>query len=218
MVEILGKLFGSLPKVKIMRLFLLNPEQGFEVKDVAMRSRIPQATARREILALSAIDLVKKKTISKEIEIGRGKVKKTKIKRVPGWVLNPNFHYITQVKNLLIDAEFLKKEDIIARFKPLGKVKLLIISGIFLRDDESRVDFLMVGDNFKKSQLEQTIKTMEAEIGKELAYAVFSTKEFTYRLNMYDKLVRDILDFPHERIIDNGQFVGILSDKKRQSA
>ena len=41
---------------------------------------------------------------------------------------------------------------------------------------------------------------MEAEIGSELVYAIFDTKEFTYRLNMYDKLVRDILDFPHEVI------------------
>jgi hypothetical protein len=42
---------------------------------------------------------------------------------------------------------------------------------------------------------------MEAEIGGELSYAVFETKEFLYRLNMYDKLVRDILDYPHEVVV-----------------
>ena len=30
---------------------------------------------------------------------------------------------------------------------------------------------------------------------------LFETKEFIYRLNMYDKLVRDIIDYPHEVIL-----------------
>jgi hypothetical protein len=50
----------------------------------------------------------------------------------------------------------------------------------------------------KKSKVEEEIRKLEAEIGAELSYALFDTKEFSYRLNMYDKLVRDILDFPHE--------------------
>jgi hypothetical protein len=45
------------------------------------------------------------------------------------------------------------------------------------------------------------MRRLEAEIGAELVYAVFDTKEFIYRLNMYDKLVRDILDYPHEVLL-----------------
>ena len=48
---------------------------------------------------------------------------------------------------------------------------------------------------------------LEAEIGKELAYAVFDTPDFLYRANMYDKLVRDVIDFPHEKVLD----IGILN-------
>jgi hypothetical protein len=39
--------------------------------------------------------------------------------------------------------------------------------------------------------------------GAELTYAVFDTKEFLYRLNMYDKLIRDILDYPHEVVLQS---------------
>jgi hypothetical protein len=60
---------------------------------------------------------------------------------------------------------------------------------------------LIVGDNIKRRKVEEEIRKLEAEIGVELAYAVFDSKEFSYRLNMYDKLVRDILDFPHEIIL-----------------
>jgi predicted nucleotidyltransferase len=73
-----------------------------------------------------------------------------------------------------------------------------LISGVFIKSKESRVDLLIVGDKMKKSKVEEEIRKLEAEIGTELIYALFDTKEFSYRLNMYDKLVRDILDFPHE--------------------
>ena len=53
----------------------------------------------------------------------------------------------------------------------------------------------------KRSRIEEGIKKIEAELGIELVYAMFETKEFIYRLNMYDKLIRDILDYPHEVVL-----------------
>ena len=43
---------------------------------------------------------------------------------------------------------------------------------------------------------------VEAEIGKELTFASFETADFHYRLGMYDKLIRDILDYPHQKLLD----------------
>ena len=63
------------------------------------------------------------------------------------------------------------------------------------------MDLLIVGDKLKRGKIEEGIKKIEAEIGIELVYAVFETKEFIYRLNMYDKLVRDVLDYPHQVIL-----------------
>jgi len=57
---------------------------------------------------------------------------------------------------------------------------------------------LVVGDKLRKAGIEEGVRKLEAEIGTEIVYAIFDTKEFIYRLNMYDKLVRDILDYPHE--------------------
>ena len=39
-MDILAKLFSSEALVKIMRLFILNPDQGFENKDISKRSKI----------------------------------------------------------------------------------------------------------------------------------------------------------------------------------
>jgi hypothetical protein len=89
----------------------------------------------------------------------------------------------------------------------------MVVSGVFIGDDKSRVDILLVGDKLKKNILQQVIKGLEAEIGKELDYVVFDTNEFKYRLDMYDKLVCDILDLPHESLIDVGQLSTYVSKK-----
>jgi hypothetical protein len=65
-----------------------------------------------------------------------------------------------------------------------------------------RLDLLLVGDGLKKSEAARIVRGMEAEIGTELTYALFNTEEFLYRINVRDKLVRDIFDYSHEVILN----------------
>jgi hypothetical protein len=203
-MEILGKLFGSPSKVKIMRLFLLNPDQGFESKDVAERSRVSASSARKEISVLSSAGFLRKKSFIKEEIKKRGKKEFIQKKRVQGWFFNSDFEYKHSLKDLLIDAEFINRDSLAKKIKSLGKIKLAVVAGVFTRDPESRIDIMVVGDNLKRSSIDRFIKNLEAEIGKELAYAVFETQDFIYRSNMYDKLVRDVIDYPHDKLIDMG--------------
>jgi hypothetical protein len=179
-MEILGKILGSPARVKIMRLFLLNSKDGFSRKDIIKRSRVSPSVASREIKLLASVGFIKK----------HGKI----------WLFNPLFKYGGELDKLLVSSDSLDKKDIIDNFRKVGRVKFLLLSGIFIKNKDTRVDLLIVGDRMKKSKIEEEIRKLEAEIGAELAYAVFDTKEFIYRLDMYDKLVRDILDFPHEVI------------------
>jgi hypothetical protein len=114
---------------------------------------------------------------------------------------------LVPLQNFLINVEPLKPAEIIRRLGKLGPMKLIITSGVFIQDKESRVDLLVVGDHIKKASLENVIKTLEAEIGKELRYAYFTTEDFKYRLSMFDKLIRDILDYPHRKILNK---IGLL--------
>ena len=202
-MEILGKLLGGIQRVKIMRLFLLNPEQAFDAEDIADRSRMQKSVARSLANALASMSLVKKKSFIKETENARGKVKK---KRVQGWCLNPEFPYIGELKQLLVEGEMFKRDEIARRFRPAGRVHLLVVSGVFLQNSESRLDMLLVGDNLKKSYIQKTVSVLESELGKELSYAVFETNDFKYRLGMYDKLLRDVFEYPHERLLTSKEF------------
>lgn len=203
-METLAKLFGGQARVRIMRLFLLNSENNFEINDIVSRSRVTKANTRKEINVLSAIHFIKQKTITKEGYHG-------KKKKVIAWSLNPLFQHLQSVRDILIDPGLLLQENLPERFKQIGKIKLMIVSGVFIGDSKSRADLLIVGDKLKKNILQQIVKSLEAEIGKELDYAVFETEEFKYRMEMYDKLICDMIELPHEKIIDNGQLSTYLS-------
>jgi len=205
-METLAKLFGGQARVRIMRLFLLNNENNFEIEEVVSRSRVMKNNARKEINALAMMNFIKQKTIIKE---GYRGVKK----KVTAWALNPSFQYLTPVREILVDPTLLLQEDLPQRFKQVGKIKLMVVSGVFIGNSKSRADVLIVGDKLKKNVLQQVVKGLEAEIGKELDYVVFDTEEFKYRLDMYDKLVCDIIDLPHEKLIDNGQLSTYISKK-----
>lgn len=204
-MDILGKLFSSDPLVKIMRLFLMNQDGVFDVQDVSERSLVKESSVKVELKLLESIGFIKSKSFYKEVE-EKGKDGDLKIvkRNKKGWYFDVSFHYAEPLHSLLIEYDTLKQNDIAARFKPAGKIKLLIVSGVFLKSEENRLDLMVVGDNLSKRKIDRAIKLYESELGKELKYAIFDTEEFTYRRDMYDKLLCDIFDFPHEVVIHTG--------------
>lgn len=205
-MDILAKLFGGQARVRIMRLFVLNKENHFEIEDIISRTRITKTNVRKELNSLSAMGFIKQKTITKEGSRGAKK-------KVPAWSLDTYFKYLKQVREILVDPSLLIQENLVERFRPIGKIKLMIVSGVFIGSTKSRADLLLVGDKIKKNVLQQVIKGLEAEVGKELDYVVFDSEEFKYRIDMYDKLVCDIIELPHEKLVDTGQLSTYISKK-----
>jgi hypothetical protein len=200
-MEILDKLFGSAAKVKIMRMYLFNPTSTYSPSAVAKMLDVRGSSVRKELILLEKIGFVKKRTSSSEIKPAKGR-KKVVRKRIVGYLLDPRFPYIALLQNFLINTDMVKHKEILRKLNRCGKIKLVILAGVFIHDSDSRVDMLIVGDNLKRKQIDSVIKTIEAELGKEINYAAFETPDFTYRLSMRDMLIRDILDYQHEKIID----------------
>lgn len=186
-METLSKLFGSEVKVKTMRLFLFNPDQSFTNSDIAERVKSSPTKVRREIGVLEKMSLIKRRNGSS------GK---------SGFSLNKQFEYLIPLQNFLVNTEPLHDKDLIRKIGKTGSIKLIITSGVFIQEPESRVDILIVGDNIKDTSLKNTIQTIESEIGKELRYTHFTTDDFKYRISMCDKLTRDILDYPHKKVLN----------------
>lgn len=209
-METLAKLLGGQTRVKIMRLFLMNPDQGYDFALVRERTKGTSSAVKKDLNHLATLGFLKKKNITKPVVV-KGKAK---TKKVAGYVLNTDFKYLGQMKELLVGSEFVHKDDLLGRFRKAGKIKFLAIAGVFTNSPESRLDAMIVADKPNTVALERIIKTLEAEVGKELAYAFFPTKEFIYRAEMYDKLIYDMFDFPHETLLDTEQFSTQLLRKR----
>ncbi len=201
-MKTLSKLFSGEGRVKVMRQFLFNPETLFSLEQIVNRANVSAKEAKYEIDLLQKAGMIKsRKSIQINLQKKRGKMVEVK-KRVVCWYLDSNFEYLMPLQNLLINTRPLRKEEILRRFSNVGKLKMVIVSGVFIQNPDSRVDMLVVGDNLKRATIDRIVKNMEAEIGKELVFASFETADFQYRLGMYDKLIRDILDYPHQKLLD----------------
>ncbi len=204
-MDILEKLFGSTAKVRIMRLFLFNPTSHFDLEKIITKAKISPQDAKANAKLLNEIGLIKTRVFPKEIVIlpkKKGDKKKIIKKRVKGWILNDMFAYLPALQNFLITVSPLQDRVLIRKFNRTGKIKLLIVSGVFIQDKDSRVDIFIVGDGLRRAAIDSTVKEIEAELGKDLTYSYFDTKDFQYRLTMYDKLIRDILEYPHKKLIN----------------
>ncbi len=201
-METLSKLFSGEGRVKVMRLFLFNPEGLFSLDQIIAKAKIASREAKLEIDVLAKAGMIRSRKAVQELTVKRrGKTVDLK-KKVVVWHLDPNFEYLLPLQNLLINTRPLRPNEILKRLGNVGKLKMVIVAGVFIQNPDSRVDILIVGDNLRRGAIERIVKTMEAEIGKELAFAAFETADFNYRLGMYDKLIRDILDYPHQKLLD----------------
>ena len=199
----LEKLFGSSARVKIIRLFLSNSENLFSLEDVSRRAKVLTPVARRETSLFKGIGLIKQKEqiVDKPFKLKDGTIK-IKKKKFNGYFLNALFPFVHALRNLVINAAPVDKEAMIKEINTIGRIKLVVFSGIFTNNENSRVDLLLVGDAIKETKLDKVLKNIEAEIGKEIVYAVFKTDDFMYRLGMYDRFIRDILEYPHEKAVN----------------
>lgn len=175
-------IFGGDAKVKIMRLFIFNPNLTFTQAEVSQRAKERTNIARRELNTLSKAGMIRK----------RGK----------SYGLNPNYVYRSAIENFLVDATPLTDKEIVKRLSKVGSMKLILLSGVFLHDKDARVDILVVGDHIKQGMLETAMSYIESQLGKEIRFAAFETADFQYRLGIYDKLIRDILDYSHRKILN----------------
>jgi len=185
-METLTALFGSQPKVKLLRLFLFNTGLTFSSKELCTRTGCKAPVILRELNNLIKADIIRKRHSTKGVT----------------YILNEKFPYLDPLKNLLTVASIQADDSLTKRFGSAGKIKLVIAAGVFIQNWESRVDLLVVGDDLNISKIESIIKNIESEIGKEIAYSAFETQDFQYRMGIHDRLVRDIFDYPHVTLLD----------------
>src|SRR3989344_1764733 len=207
MPDTLSKLLGSEARVKLLRLFLQNHGQGFSLEDLARRTKVATRPLRTELKLLESVCFVRRKKFFAEI-IKKRKHQPPLIrkKRVQGWFFEESFPYARAFKALVVDSAKVVGSDLSRLFRHVGRLRLLVVGGTFLNDEVARLDLMLVADGLKQAEVERSMRELEAEMGRELNYAAFDTKNFRYRVEMFDHLISEVLAGPHKKLVDNLNF------------
>jgi hypothetical protein len=205
MEQILEKLFDSIPKARILRLFMQNPDQSFTFEEITQKCNVKKSHARKETNKFLKLRIILEKTITlkKELTIRQTKKKKSSrpLKSIV-YTVNQDFEVFQELRNLAIKSSITSRKSILQKVKKLGRIRLAMIAGTLINNDRGRTDLLLVADDIPKGKLERFLSELESEVGKQVHYTLMSGEEFTYRTNMYDRFLRDILESPHEKLIN----------------
>lgn len=195
----LEKLFGSNSRVKILKLFLLNPAEKFYIRQLSRDLKLQLNSVRRELENLEKFGILtsdmkngEEKKVEKEASGGQEK----KYFRT-----NPNFVLFDEIKALIVKAQVLYEKDFVRKLNAIGKIKLLILTGIFVNNSSAPIDILIVG-KVNKIKLIKLIRELENELGKEINFTIFDSQEFKYRRDITDIFLYGILDGRKLVVID----------------
>lgn len=190
---VLETLFESPVKVKLLKLFLRNPGRFFHEKEIAKKLQAPANQVKKQLDGFLDIAFLQRKTVIKN---------KKDLQKGIYFSVSSEFSFYHELRSLILKSSPASKEKILNRVQKLGNIKLLLLAGVFLNSDNSRLDLFIVGDRVNQAKLDSFLRDLEAEVGKDIAFALMSAKEFNYRFHMFDRFVHDILEKPNEKLVN----------------
>lgn len=200
----LEKIFGSRARVKMLKLFLLHPNDKFYIRELSRKLKLQINSVRRELENLEKFGILISNPLSvegKKQPASESPDHKSAKQEKKYFQADTDFVLFEEIKALIIKAQILYEKDFIDKLHKIGKVKLLILSGIFVNDYSSQTDLLVVG-RFNKPKFLRLIKELEQELGNEINFTLMDSKEFKYRRDITDIFLYEILEGRRMVVID----------------
>ena len=183
--SVLESLFGPSPNFLFIQFFFRNEPESFGLKTIADKTSLTRDIINREAAYLVKVGMLNKR--------GSGSNKH--------YQLNSSFPFLNEFNSLILRSSPVGKARLINIIKRAGKLRLVLISGVFLNKGDSQIDLFVVGDKLNERKLEAVARELEILVGKELRWAGMETNEFLYRWRMFDRFVRDVLASQHEKVL-----------------
>lgn len=190
----LEPLFSSKVRLKLLSLFLLNPDKAYYVRELTRRLDERINSVRRELDNLSRMGLLVSRTEN----------------RRKYYMVQKNFELYEELRALMLKAGVTPQEKATRQLRSIRGVKLAILSGIFTQQTAPKTDLLIIG-NPPKPKLIAAVSELEKSVGKQVRYAVIEKDEYDYRIDMRDQFLHDIFSN------DNIKIVNRLKGKIRKS-
>ena len=195
------QLFGSKTRVKLLQLFYANPNRSFYVREITRKVEEQINSVRRELANLQSIGIITS-------DMSNNKVY---------YEVNQQYEFFSPLQELFGGKAVRPKRgskktakasessapvsDETSALKHLGQVEVACLMGQFTRDDLSGVDLLIVG-NVNSNAVQKYVTDLEEREGKELRYTIFNLDEFTYRLQIKDRFVSNVMRAKKQVLVD----------------
>lgn len=182
----LEQLLSSRTRVKLLKLFFLNPEQSFFLREIVRKTGEHLNSVRREVGNLLRVDLLH--------ESSQGKKKFYRVNAANG--------IYPELKALLFKAQILDQKRTLRDLQKIGRIRFLCLTGFFAGlEDITMTDILIVG-SVNRAKLKRLLKKFQTDFDRQLNYTIMTPAEFTYRNDLTDRFLYTILENPKIVLVD----------------
>lgn len=200
------QLFGSKTRVKLLQLFLRNPNREYYVREITRKVDEQINSVRRELANLLNIGILKSKNRDNKLF----------------YEVNQEFKDYQALRSIFAGVAPEGSEStgvsadkaVLQTIKGLGAVDLLIYLGTFTQDTLTNIDVLVVGD-VNKTQVHNYVADLEDEEGREIRYVVMPTEEFKYRRSVNDRFIT-LVDAAKKTVIHDPH--GLVTEEASEPA
>lgn len=174
----LKDLIISRVRVKILTLFLANPNTIFHVREVVRQTDEEINAVRRELAHLEKGGMLSKEPRANRLY----------------YAFRKTYPLFYELLELVTKTTYLGG-DILKNKAKLGKLKFVMLAGRFARNmkhDPNQVDLLVVG-TVVLPELTQIIRAEEGRRGREINYTVMTEEEFEFRKRRRDPFILAVI-------------------------
>lgn len=201
------QLFGSKTRVKLLRLFYSNPNRSFYVREITRKIDEQINSVRRELANLLNVGIITSDTSNNKVY----------------YEVNQKYEYFVPLQEIFGDVKPRKKvsktktkdaepvtvetDEEKEELRALGNVEVACLLGQFTRDEISGIDLLIVG-SVNQNAVSRYVSDLEKQEGKDLRYTVFSLDDFTYRMQINDRFITNVLRSKKQVLVDKPGLLG----------
>lgn len=194
------KLFGSKTRAKLLQLFFGSPTKSFYIREMTRVIDEQINSVRRELGNLESIGIIKNESFDNKVYYSANSK-------------HPFYRPMIEIFSKKIDSardHDVKESTWDGYCRPVQKY----LSGLIVTNrlpGQDGLDLLIIG-NDRTKKLTRWAEVVEKKQGKTINYAIMSPEDFTYRKNVHDRFIEDVLEMEIIEIIDPE---GIIKDKKK---
>lgn len=178
MYSMLEKLFTSKTRLKLLMLFLLNPETEMYVREIARRTDENTNAIRRELKNLEEIGLL--------TSARKGNLKY--------YLVNKNMPIYAELTGIILKTESVGK-ILTENLMKIGDIKAAFIYGSFAGGSaggKSDIDLFIIG-HVHENELIRCIEKLETQLSREINYVLFTHDELAERIRNKEPFIQNVL-------------------------